>query len=143
MREGKTSIPRSFSHVAGHELPPPTLRPLPSPTLRHLQKQPSALLFEEGQCCPRTVRLSLPPTYKTRFSGRQNCFSIALPKSGPKDAHTSLPHTCPPAAWVPFLTFRSHFSNGMAGREQSSQGNYPVKQTTLYFLFFFLSFSLL
>jgi len=37
----------------------------------------------------------------------------------------------------PLLIFHPHFSNEMADREQSSQGIYSVKQTTLYFLFFF------
>lgn len=70
----------------------------------------------------------------TRVFGRQKCVCISLPMVGPQGCayiHTThLPSCC----LGPLLTFHPPFPNGMAGREQSSQGHYSVKQTTLYFL---------
>lgn len=133
---GKMRLSKSFSHVADHALPSTYLQ-----TSAVGATRPSVPPFEQGQCCPRTGLLPLPRVYNTHLSGRQKCFCLALPKPGPEDEHTSTPHTCLAAAWVPFwpfiLTFLMRWQVGSRVPRVIILWNKPLCISSFPFLPFF------
>lgn len=142
------SFPYGQCKGLGHILPWPCLgsergkgrRESPNPfptflTTRSLHPRSDSRRSNWTDCSAFWARAVLPQDSAAVPSTEVQTTSLWEAEMLPHGSAQAWPQGCarihtahmPSCCLGPLLTFRSHFSNGMAGREQSSQGNYPVK----------------